>query len=105
MSNFNPDKIYITNVLQKGKPIIDGEKGLINPLVLNISNDTLSKLKAKKPIENICEKCFCVKYCPDKNNAEIVDWCIKTSSSKYAIGGVDLAKGRDFTVVNGEVQA
>ena len=82
MNNFNPDKIYITNVLQKtGKPIIDGEKGLINPLVLKISNDTLNKLKAKKPIEeNICEKCFCTGYCPDKNNKKIVDWCKKKGS-------------------------
>ena len=70
---------FISNEIRRtGKPVLDSARGMTNPLVLTISSDTLNKLKAKKPIEiNICEKCFCTEYCPDKNNKEIVDWCKK----------------------------
>jgi len=65
-TEFNPEKIYITNVLQKtGRPVSDAQKGLINPLILKISKDTLKIIK--QPKENICEKCFAFGYCPDKD--------------------------------------
>ena len=46
---FNPDKTYIEKeMLKTRKPVIDADRGMINPPVLVISKDTLNKIKGAK---------------------------------------------------------
>lgn len=48
-NEFNPDKTYIEKeMIKTRKPVIDPDRGMINPPILVISKDTLTKIKDNK---------------------------------------------------------